>query len=171
MQIARAVVVVLSVAIAVGCSTGDEETRPSAQKAESTSDTSDLADPGESITTLPWDRVDLKGRLLGVDDRRDEGCTSATCELGMFTITDAVAVTSSGSWVSITDTGLIVTEKTLLLGCGPSDARERISFEQFLARPLEVTGEIPTVVWTAGGVDGQPPDPVVAAQVVSGSCG
>lgn len=171
MQVVRAVVVVLFAAIAVGCSAGEERTRPSAQKAESTSDTSDPARSGVSITTLPWDRVDLEGRLLGIDDRRNEGCTSGTCELGRFTITDAVAVTSSGDRVPIADTRLIVTEKTVLLGCGPSDARERISFEQFLARPSEVTGEIPTVVWTAGGVDGQPPDPVVAAQVVSGSCG
>lgn len=173
MQVARAVAVVLCVVTVVGCSTGDEKSRPSAQEAGSTSDTSDLVGPSGSLTTLPWDRVDLEGGLLGIDDRRKEDCTTDTCVLGMFTITDAVAATSSGSRLPIADTRLLVTEETQLLGCGPSDARERISFDQFLARPSEVTGESPTAVWvwTTGGVNEQPPDLAVAAQVVSGSCG
>jgi hypothetical protein len=115
--------------------------------------------------------VDLEGRLLDIEDRRKEDCTTDTCVLGLFTITDALAATSAGTQVPIGETRLAVTEETQLLGCGPSDGRALITFDEFLAMPSELTGEVPTVVWTAGGVDGQPPDPAVAAQVVSGSCG
>ncbi len=171
MQIARALALVMFALTAIGCSTGEEQPRPAAQEAEPTPTTAESAGPRRSLTTLPWDQVDLQGRLLGIKDRRNEDCTTDNCVLGMFTITDASAATSPGTQVPIGDTRIVVTEESQLLGCGPTDARVLITFDEFLATPSEVTGEIPTVVWTAGGVDGRPPDPAVAAQVVSGSCG
>lgn len=171
MQIARAPALVMFALTLLGCASGEERPRPAAQEVEPTPITAEPAGPRGSLTTLPWDQVDLEGLLLDIDDRRDEVCTTDTCVLGIFTITDALTATSAGTQVPIGDTRLVVTEETQLLACGPSDARVLITFDEFLATPSEVTGDIPTVVWTAGGVDGRPPDPAVAAQVVSGSCG
>jgi hypothetical protein len=171
MQNARALAYVMLAFTALGCSTGEEQPRPAAPETESTPRASEPGGPRGSLTTLPWDQVDLEGRLLDIEDRRNEDCTTDTCVLGLFTITDAVAATSAGTQVPIGETRLVVTEETQLLGCGPSDGRVLIMFDEFLATLSEVTGEVPTVIWTAGGMVGRPPDPAVAAQVVSGSCG
>jgi len=170
MQFARAVTLVMVVTLA-GCSTGDETSRPVAQEAQSTPATADPVGPGGPLTTLPWDEVDLEGQLLGIEDHRNEECTTNTCVLGTFTVTDAVAAPPAGAQVPVADTRLVITEETRLFGCGPTDESVLITFDQFLRAPSEVIGEIPATVWTTGHVDGQLPDPAVAEQVVSGSCG
>jgi len=169
MHIARAVALVMFVTALAGCSTGGEKSRPVAQEVESTPTTADLGGPSGPLTTLPWDEVDLEGRVLGIEDRRSEECATDTCVLGMVTITDAVA--SAGDRAPIADTRLVVTDETRLIGCGPGDEGALITFDQFLAMPSEVIGEIPAAVWIARGVDGQQTDAAEAEQVISGSCG
>ena len=72
------------------------------------------------------------------------------------------------------DTRLAITDETLILGCGPDDGREVISFDDLArSRTTEVIGEMPTSVWIGNGsttVDG---DAALerSRQVVSGSCG
>ena len=137
-------------------------------------ETSSTAPKSSPSATLPWDERQLDGDLVEV---RAVGCTGRDCPLGVISLTLVVEVSDGVAAGSRADTRVAITDDTVLLGCGPTDGRERISFDDLLrSRRTEVIGEMPTSVWIAdaansetGGDDA--PFPLRASQVVSGSCG
>jgi hypothetical protein len=83
MQVARAVALVMFAITVLGCSTGDEQPRPAAQEPEPTPTTPEPDGASGSLTTLPSDQVDLEGRLLEIEDRRNEDCKSQAWRSGI----------------------------------------------------------------------------------------
>ncbi len=125
----------------------------------------------QTSTTLPWDERQLDGDLIEV---RTVDCSGRDCPLGIISLTQVVEVHDGTPTGARGDTRLAITDETLILGCGPDDGREVISFDDLArSRTTEVIGEMPTSVWIGNGsttVDG---DAALerSRQVVSGSCG
>ena len=120
---------------------------------------------------LPWDARQLDGDLVEV---RTVDCSGRDCPLGIITLARVVEVIDGTPTGSRGDTRLAITDKTLILGCGPADGREAISFDDLArSRGSEVEGEMPTSVWIGDGDTSVKGDGAVerAGQVVSGSCG
>lgn len=67
--------------------------------------------------------------------------------------------------------GIAITDETLLLACGPTDARAPITFRHLVEMMTGNVGGMPTTVWIDGEIDRASADPLQALQVLSGSCG
>ena len=123
---------------------------------------------------MPWDERHLDGDLVEV---RAVDCDGRDCPLGIITLAQVVEARDGTPTEARDDARLAVTDETLILGCGPNDGREAISFDDLVrSRGTEVEGEMPTSVWIGDGVSGDAAGddgifPVRASQVVSGSCG
>ena len=150
------VITALTLLVAAGCSSAtQDELRGTA--------------PEGSPATVPWDERDLDGDLV---ELRASECSGHRCPLGTATLSDTVAVSAGAPAEPLGEVQVVITEATLLMGCGPSDGREPISFDDLArSRSTEVIGEMPTAVWLADPADEDPSTPGRALQIVSGSCG
>ena len=148
--------------LAVGCSSSDQSSTPGRPSRAGTP------------TTMPWDERHLDGDLVEV---RVLDCAAADCPLGIISLARVVEVVDGTPTEARGDTRLAITDETLILGCGPADGRESISFDDLArSRDTEVIGQMPTSVWIGDGDSGDAAGddgifPMRASQVVSGSCG